>query len=48
MKCIGVEFKEKGKQYTFDINGLDINIGDEVIVETERGLQFGRAAVYYG
>ena len=48
MKCIGVEFKEKGKQYTFDINNLDINIGDDVIVETERGLQFGKAVVYYG
>ena len=48
MKCVGVEFKEKGKQYTFDINNLDINIGDDVIVETERGLQFGKAVVYYG
>ncbi len=48
MKCVGIEFKEKGKQYTFDINGLDINIGDEVIVETERGLQFGKATIYYG
>ncbi len=48
MKCIGIEFKENGKQYIFDINGLDINLGENVIVETERGLQFGKAVVYYG
>ncbi len=43
MKIVNVEFKEKGKQYIFFDNNLDINEGDYVIVETERGQQFGRA-----
>ena len=48
MKCIGVEFKKNGKQYTFDMNNIEVNVGDNVIVETERGLQFGTMTVYYG
>ncbi len=47
MKCVGVEFKENGKQYIFDSNNLDLNIDDFVIVETERGLQFGKIRVIY-
>ena len=43
MRTVNVEFKEKGKQYVFFDNNLDINEGDYVIVETERGLQFGKA-----
>ena len=43
MRTVNVEFKEKGKQYVFFDNNLDINEGDYVIVETERGLQFGHA-----
>ena len=47
MKTIGVEFKEGGKQYIFFDNNLDINVKDYVIVETERGLQFGKVAAIY-
>lgn len=38
----GIEFKENGKIYNF--NGLDceVNINDYVIVDTEKGLQYGR------
>ena len=40
-KVIGVRFKENGKSYYFNPNGLEINKGDNVIVETVRGLEFG-------
>ena len=41
MKVVNVEFKKGGKQYIFSDNGLEANVGEKVIVETERGLQFG-------
>ncbi len=41
IKVIGVTFKDKGKVYNFSPNDLELKIGDNVIVETERGLQFG-------
>ena len=47
MRCVGVEFRKGNKQYTFDCNGLDLNEDDNVIVETERGLQYGRVAIIY-
>lgn len=48
MKCVGVEFKTGGKQYTFFDNDIEVNIEDYVIVETERGLQFGKVCVLLG
>lgn len=48
MRYVGVEFKNNGKQYIFNCNGLDINEEDNLIVETERGLQFGKAKIIYG
>jgi cell fate regulator YaaT (PSP1 superfamily) len=48
MICVGVEFRKNGKQYTFDSNGYKMNEGDNVIVETERGLQFGTVVSLYG
>lgn len=41
MKNIGVEFKKGGKQYIFFDNNLPVKVNDAVIVETERGQQFG-------
>lgn len=41
MKIVGVKFKDKGKTYYFNPNGLTIKKGDSVIVETVRGLEFG-------
>ena len=41
MKTVEIEFKKNGKQYLFFDNNLELNIGDNVIVDTERGLQFG-------
>lgn len=46
MVCvIGVRFKEVGKVYYFDPNGAELNIGDEVIVETSRGVECGKVAM---
>lgn len=43
-KCIGVRFSSGGKVYTFDSGDLEIGSGENVIVETARGLEFGTAA----
>ena len=48
MKTVGVEFKKGAKQYTFFDNNLELEIGDNVVVETERGLQFGCIAALHG
>ena len=40
-KIVGVTFKKKGRVYNFNANNHDLNIGDTVIVETEKGLQYG-------
>lgn len=42
---IGVRFKKAGKIYYFDPDDLDIKVGDQVIVETSRGLEFGDVVV---
>ena len=41
-KVIGVRFKENGKSYYFNPKDLDIKENDNVIVETVRGLEFGK------
>ena len=43
VKVIGVRFKQNGKIYYFDPGELEINAGDNVIVETVRGVEFGTA-----
>lgn len=48
MKCVGVEFKNNTKQYIFNKNNIEVNVNDNVIVETERGLQFGTVTIDYG
>jgi len=40
-KIVGISFNKKGRVYNFDANSFDLNIGDKVIVETEKGLQYG-------
>lgn len=47
MKTVGIEFKKGGKQYIFFDNGLKLNLEDAVIVDTERGQQFGYVAKLY-
>ena len=41
MKIVNIEFKKGGKQYMFLDNNIELTKGDNVIVNTERGLQFG-------
>ncbi len=38
---VGVKFKEFGKVYSFNPNGLKLSVGDRVIVDTNNGLSFG-------
>jgi len=44
-EVVGVRFKKAGKIYYFDPNGFDINKDDYVIVETIRGIEFGKVVV---
>ena len=39
---IGVKFCDSSRIYYFLLNGLDLKKGIEVIVDTEKGLQFGK------
>ena len=38
---VGIRLNENGKTYYFNSNGYNLNEGDNVIVETEKGLQYG-------
>ena len=40
-KVVGIAFNKKGRVYNFCVKGHDLSIGDTVIVETEKGLQYG-------
>lgn len=42
INVIGVTFKDGGRIYFFDPNNLNLEINKNVIVETERGTQFGK------
>lgn len=42
MQIIGVSFKDNGKIYNFSPNEESLEIGDYVVVNTERGEQFGK------
>lgn len=44
VKVIGVRFRNAGKIYFFDPGDLRIKEGDDVIVETSRGVEFGNVA----
>lgn len=41
MKTVEIEFKKNSKKYIFFDNNLNLKKGDYVIVDTERGQQFG-------
>ena len=43
-EVVGVRFKEAGKVYYFDPGELSLHPGEQVIVETVRGLEFGTVA----
>jgi len=42
---VGVRFKRAGKIYYFEPGDLDIKVGDFVIVETARGLEYGEVVI---
>ncbi|MDO5540462.1 MAG: stage 0 sporulation family protein [Eubacteriales bacterium] len=44
-KIVGVRFRTAGKIYYFDPKNLDIKRGDHVIVETARGMEYGKVVV---
>ena len=44
-KLIGVQFKHAGKKYFFDPLDYDLKIGDHVLVETVRGIEFGTVTI---
>ncbi|MGI6737552.1 MAG: regulatory iron-sulfur-containing complex subunit RicT [Anaerovoracaceae bacterium] len=45
---VGVKFRTAGKIYYFDAAGYTVHPGDEVIVETQRGMEFGTVALGIG
>ncbi|MGI6361526.1 MAG: PSP1 domain-containing protein [Bacillota bacterium] len=45
VKIVGVRFKRAGKIYYFHPLDLELEVNDNVVVETARGLEFGYVAV---
>lgn len=45
VRVIGVRFKTAGKIYYFDPEDLEINVDDFVVVETVRGIEYGKVAI---
>src|SRR5699024_347485 len=45
IEVIGVRFKKAGKIYYFDPNNLHIHLHDDVIVETVRGIEYGKVVL---
>lgn len=43
-QVVGVRFERAGKIYYFEVGGLELSLGDSVIVESSRGLDFGTVA----
>ena len=39
MQVVSIKFKGRGKTYYFDPNGLEVAEGDQVVVETSKGLE---------
>jgi len=44
-EVIGVRFKKAGKVYFFDPDGIAVDLGQSVVVDTARGLEFGECAM---
>ena len=44
-KVVGVRFKKAGKIYYFDPNENALENGEYVIVETARGIEYGKVVV---
>lgn len=44
-EIIGVRFKDGGKVYYFNPNGVPVQVGQHVIIETSKGIEFGECAL---
>ena len=44
-EIIGVRFKDGGKLYYFNPNGVQVQAGHHVIIETSKGIEFGECAL---
>lgn len=44
VEVVGIRFKENGKTYYFEPNGNKASLNDYAVVETSRGLEFGKVA----
>jgi cell fate regulator YaaT (PSP1 superfamily) len=44
-EIVGVRFKPSGRIYDYEINGIDVNEGDLVVVESELGLNIGSIVI---
>jgi cell fate regulator YaaT (PSP1 superfamily) len=42
---VGVRFKRAGRVYYFDLAGIELQVGDYVVVKTTRGLELGRVLI---
>ena len=45
IEIVGVRFKKVGKTYYFDPSNIRLEMGDNVIVETARGIEFGEVVI---
>ena len=43
-EVIGIKFREDGRVYSFEANGITLAEGDRAIVETSRGIECGTVA----
>ena len=42
---VGVRFKRAGRIYYFDPAGIELEVGDYVVVKTARGLELGQVVI---
>ncbi len=45
VEAVGVRFRENGRIYFFHPQDIEIEVGDNVIVETARGVEFGKVVL---
>jgi len=43
---VGVAFKRPGKTYTFDPDGINLHVGDRVVVRTTKGTELGEVVTF--
>jgi len=44
-EIVGIRFKRAGRVYYFDPAGIDLEVGEHVVVKTARGLELGRVVI---